>query len=214
MDIITPENYKCVNDAILFCHTFNKNIDDNLLSLISNYKKLIFSNYESLKIAIKWNNKLHEIEDQNDYKRAKFNKSIKKLPSTLTYISLGDSFNNLINLLPRQLNYLNTGDNFNKKVDNLCQLKKVRLGNKFDKNIDYLPNSLNALSLGFTFNKKVNNLSTSLKKIKLGFYFDKPLIKLPKKLNKVVFINSRFYNRKLPRMKHDDIIELKFKYKC
>ena len=79
--------------------------------------------------------------------------------------------------------------------------------------MNYLVLSLKTLVLGFNFNKKINNLPLSIEKMRLGFYFDRKLTKIPFKMKKIIFINSRFYNRKLPQFKNSNNIETQFKYK-
>ncbi len=81
-------NYITGNDTIMFNSVFNEKIDTEL---ISNYKKLIFSDYTLDK-------QLFEHYSNNNfegltYKRNKFNQDVSNLPQGITHLTFGGCFN-------------------------------------------------------------------------------------------------------------------------
>ena len=64
-------NYWIYEDYFIFKPEFNGKMND-YISIIKNYKKLIFSNYDDCKICIKTNNK-YVVEYDVNYKYSKFN---------------------------------------------------------------------------------------------------------------------------------------------
>ena len=131
-----------------------------------------------------------------------FNRSIDCLQNMhLTHLHLGITFDKSIDKLPRTLTHLmfHNCSNFNKSVDNLpTNLKYISFGYKFNQSVDNLPKSLIYLKLGFAFNKSIDNLPGSIKKLKLGFGFKILINNLPKSLTYLSFGNK--YNNIIPKL--------------
>ena len=114
-------NYITKGDTIIFSPDFNDDLD---IGLISNYAKLIFSNYTL-------DNKLFKAYENNDfhdnhfnglyYKCSKFNQKVNNLPYSLTHITFSDDFNQKVNDLPQTITHLIFGWCFNQEVNKLPQ---------------------------------------------------------------------------------------------
>ena len=108
--MIETVDYYIYEDSFIFKPYFNGFIND-YINIISNYKKLIFSNYNEPKLCVKANN--NYIANYHDkHKSSYFNKP------------LSDSLNNLT-----QLQQLTFGDCFNHplsdSLNNQIQLQKL-----------------------------------------------------------------------------------------
>ncbi len=131
------------NEIIIFKPRFSDFLD-KYYNVISQYNKLIFSNYGSLELFIE-NNNDYKIRNMNIYIESRFNKPVNNLPKNVTDIFFGDSFNQLVNNLPLNITHLTFGVCFNQLVD-------------------FLPNSIIELKFGCVFNQSLNLLPTSVKK--------------------------------------------------
>ena len=88
-----------ISDTIIFHSEYNNPLDINL---ISQYKKIIFSNYQL-------NKGICEAYGNNIFKKfigSKFNQEVNKLPSFITHLTFGYHFNQKVNLLPQLLTHL------------------------------------------------------------------------------------------------------------
>ena len=155
-------DYQCVDNKIIIDCFYDKKFDNQSLEIISNYDKLIFSDYN---VGIHNKNKFLKIwkkyydDDDGNYIRS--SGQIKKNDSI---------FNQKINNLPN-IYYLKMGENFNQKINNLPQLNILHLQHYFNQFIDYFPSSLKILDLSAcSFNKKGNNIPNSMINIKLSMY--------------------------------------------
>ena len=103
-----------ISDTIIFEPEYNDPLDINL---ISQYKKIIFSDYQlSDGICEAYGNNIF-----NNFKwiRSKFNQEVNLLtqPQLLTHLTFGHCFNQEVNLLPHLLTHLTFGHCFNQKVN-------------------------------------------------------------------------------------------------
>ena len=137
VDYITNE------DTIIFSPYYNGLIDTNLLS---EYNKIIFSNYK-----LDYNS--FENYKKLDFKNCKL---------------IGSKFNQKVEL-PENLTHLTFGKNFNQKVELPLSIKYLKLENDTMHNLDYLPEGIEVLELGEYLNDdSLCNLPNSLKIIKLN----------------------------------------------
>jgi len=175
--------YITKDDTIVFSPKFDKSLNCELLS---NHKKIIFSDYEL-------NNNLFDAYENNKFTDlglicSSFDQpltnSLNNLTS-LTHLTFGWYFNQpLDNSLDKltSLTQLTFGYCFNQpltnSLNNLTYLTRLTFGNYFnqplDNSLDNLT-SLTHLTLGWNFNQplgnSLNNL-TSLTHLTLGYYFD------------------------------------------
>ena len=140
------------SDTIIFSTNFNNKLD---IELLSNYTKIIFSDYPlvSEKYAKKNLFIRYEIGDFSDFSHrfstdvglydSLFNQEVNHLPSSITHLTFGKSFNKEVNNLPYSITHLTFGETFNQKID-------------------YLPSSITHLTFGKLFNQEVNNLPPSI----------------------------------------------------
>ena len=84
------ELYWIVDETLIFKPEFNEELD-NYYNVISQYNKIIFSNYNDPEITIKTENK-YNCEHNDKYKKSIFNKKL-KLTKNITHLSFGDCFN-------------------------------------------------------------------------------------------------------------------------
>jgi hypothetical protein len=178
--MIETNDYWIIEEQFIFKPHFDSSIDV-YKNIISQYNKLIFSNYTDVDICIKTNNNFDSIFF-NKYLGSKFNQKI-DLPQNLTYINFGNNFNQKVDL-PPNLVHINFGDCFNQQVDLPQNLVHINFGYDFNQKInlpldiiylninsnnknliDYLPDSIEELVLGFNFNLELNDLPQSIKKI-------------------------------------------------
>lgn len=114
-------NYWIYEDYFIFKPEFNGLIDD-CIPMISNYKKLIFSNYDNYELCIETNNEYIDKYSEN-YKKSKFNQPLE------------NSLNNLTQLVE-----LTFGNLFNQPLENslnnLTRLVKLTLGFKFNQELN------------------------------------------------------------------------------
>jgi Leucine-rich repeat (LRR) protein len=134
------EDYWVYQDYLIFKPAFNKKIYNN--ELLSNYNRIIFSNYTEPSICIKRNNKFRNNCPQFQF--SKFNQQL-ELPNTIRYLNFGSIFNTSINL-PNSIRYL-------------------RLGRRFNQPISNLPNSLEELTISKNNIETINNLEPKCKVI-------------------------------------------------
>jgi len=154
-------DYISYHDTIIFSPEFNKSLDSELLT---NYKKIIFSNYEL-------SNNLFGAYENNNFRNlkwfycSKFNQS------------LVDSFNNLTSLT-----HLTFSNNFNQPLDNsfnkLISLTHLtffgQLNQPLTNSLENLT-SLTHLTFGLDFNQHLTNSLeslTSLTHLTLGYHFN------------------------------------------
>ena len=148
------ELYWIIADTIIFKPEFSHSLN-NYVEIISQYKKIIFSNYNDSKITIETNNK-HDNKYNNIMNLSKFNQP------------LSDSLSNLINL-----KQLNISSCFNQplsdSLSNLLNLQQLNLGKYFNQP---LSNSLSKLinlqqlNLGKYFNNPILNIRSNLLTVK------------------------------------------------
>ena len=181
-------NWIAKEDTIIFAPEFNSELD---ISLVSNYAKLIFSNYEFddnelndelFKLITKnydydydcyYNDKYFSgtcIENKtiHRYEYSKFNKSVNNLPTSLTHLTFGCSFDKEVNVLPESITHLTFGEKFNQEANKL-------------------PASLTHLTFGYYFNQEVNVLPKNLTHLTFGYYFNQEVNVLPKKPDTINF---------------------------
>ena len=125
--------YITKGDIIIFDPSFNEELDP---SLLTNYKRIIFSNY-----ILKYN--LFEGYENTHvcklYSSSQFNHTINNLPPNLTHLTFGRSFDRTVDNLPPNLTHLTFGLDFNHPIDSL-------------------PPKITHLTLGIRFNQPINNL--------------------------------------------------------
>ena len=173
--------YWIISDTIIFKPEFNNDLDV-CKEIISQYPKLIFSNYNDPTITIDTNNN-YDLKYNNNYKESLFNQP------------LGDSLSNLINL--QQLTFCNwfnqpLGDS----LSNLINLKHLALGKSFNIPLE-IPFSVIKLSLNCSNENIINNLPNSIEELNFGSNFDLELNDLPNSIKKIVFDIESEYNKKL-----------------
>ena len=120
--------YITISDTIIFEPEYNEPLDINL---ISQYKKIIFSNYQlSEGICNAYENNIF-----NNFKLicSKFNQEVNMLPLLLTHLTFGTYFNQEVTNLPLMLTHLTFGTHFNQEVTKL-------------------PSFITYLTFGFKFN--------------------------------------------------------------
>ena len=141
------------NDTIIFSSEYNEPLDINLLS---QYKKVIFSNYEL--------SNLHEYFIDNILKN--------KCSSNLYLSCMLD---------PSEYDK----HRYNYKL-NLQNHLMYTFNSEFNQSVDNLPNTLTHITFGYEFNQEINNLPNSVELIQLPKYYDKKILKIPKELKKVI----------------------------
>jgi hypothetical protein len=173
--------YWIISDTIIFKPEFNETLD-KYIEIISQYPKLIFSNYNDPKIAIKTNN-VYDGEYRYFCNYSLFNQP------------LGNSLSNLINL--EQLTF---GYKFNQQLDkllsNLINLKYLGLGYSFNLPLE-IPYNIIKLSLDCSNQYIINNLPNNIEELYFGFFFDLELNDLPNSIKKIIFNKNSKYNREL-----------------
>ena len=181
--------YWIIDDAIIFKPTFNESLDD-YSDIISNYRILIFSNYNDPYIAIK-NGNMYNIKKIHLYVESSFNlsldNSLLKLIN-LTQLTFGRNFNKP---LGDSLSYLHNlreltfGNEFNcplgNSLSNLMNLRELTFGSHFNQPLDSsLSNltNLRELAFGYYFNQSLDDcLSnlTNLRELTLGYNFNQSI---------------------------------------
>ena len=127
-------SYITKDDTIIFSFDFNSKLN---IELISNYKKVIFSNYKLYdELFEHYEGKINYIYDYEGI----FNKTVNDLPNSITHLIFGHHFNQYIYKFP----------------DNLTQLT---FDYCFDNCVDNLPNGLIYLKFGWCFNKPISVLT-------------------------------------------------------
>jgi hypothetical protein len=210
LQMIETNDYWIIEDQFIFKPQFDLPIDV-YKNKISQYNKLVFSNYTDAHICIKTNNKYY-YEYYNKYLLSKFNQKV-DLPPNLVHINFGYFFNQKVDL-PPNLVYINFGEYFNQKVDLPLNLVYINFGEYFNQKVD-LPPNLIYLTFGHKFNQKVdlplnikylkidcNNknlidyLPDSIEELILDSNFDLELNDLPQSIKKIIF-NSYTYIHEL-----------------
>ena len=164
--MIETADYYIYEDSFIFKPYFNGIVND-YINIISNYKKIFFSNYNEPQLCVETNNKYYDIYRQKHI-YSYFNKP------------LSDSLNNQI-----QLQQLTFGSDFNQplgnSLKNLTNLQELTFGGRFNKPLgDSLNNQiqLQKLTFGSNFNQplgnSLNNL-TNLQELTFGLIFNHPL---------------------------------------
>ncbi len=148
-------NYIANCDTIIFNPELNDELD---IRLISNYAKLIFSDYAL-------DEKLFEHYSNNNFKSlkyegSKFNQDVSNLPQGLIHLTFGYEFNQDVSKLPQGLIHLTFGSYFNQDVSKL-------------------PSNITHLTFGYAFNQDVSNLPSNLTHLIFGWYFNQNVSKLP-----------------------------------
>jgi len=135
-------NHITNEDTIIFSPYYNKPIDINLLS---QYNKIIFSDYEL-------NEKYKNINLIVKPIVSKFNQEV-ELPENLTNLTFGYDFDQKVEL-PRNLTHLTFSCLFNQKVELPENLTHLTFGYYFNQKVE-LPENLTHLTFGKRFNQKV-----------------------------------------------------------
>ena len=217
--------YWIVDSAIIFKPEFNDSLD-KYTYIISNCRKLIFSNYNDPHMCLK-NNNIYNYYDITS-KVSLFNQPLDNSLSNLHNLreltlsfkfnhSLCDSLSNLSNL--RELTF---GYFFNQPLDdslsNLVNLRELILSEYFNQSLDNsLSNLVNLrkLSLGRYFNQPIvipgwitkltigcnsqqviDYLPFNIVELEFGYNFDLELNDLPSSIKKIK-IRNPYYNKKL-----------------
>ena len=174
-----------IDSAIIFKPSFNDSLDD-YTDIISNYRILIFSNYDDPHTSFK-NKNIHDYNDYKSYSKSLF---IHQLDNcllnllNLEELMFGDKFdiplnNSLLGLT--NLRKLTFGWDFDQPLNdsllNLVDLRELTFGHKFNQQLCYsLSNLINLIKLtfGYDFNKPINgSLSklVDLRKLTFGYEF-------------------------------------------
>ncbi len=141
-------------DTIIFDPEFNDELDVNL---ISNYTKLIFSDFAL-------DEKLFEYYSNNNFKDLEcigsgFDQDVSKLPPNITHLTFGRHFNRDVSKLPPFLTHLTFGYDFNRDVSELPPfLTYLTFGWNFNKDVSKLPTNITQLTFGWNFNQDVSKL--------------------------------------------------------
>ena len=189
------EPYWIIDDAIIFKPDFNDSLD-NYSDLISNYRILIFSNYNDPHQALKYDIDEMTSKPKNIYIGSSFNQPLGNslLNSLLNLhnlrkLTFGQDFNQpLIKFFDNKndkapennMNYL-PGRPLNNSLSNLTNLEELTFGICFNQPLnDTLSNltNLRELTFGDYFNQPLNNVLsnlTNLRKLILGFRFNQPI---------------------------------------
>jgi len=213
--------YWIVDNGIIFKPEFNESLD-SYVDIISNYRILIFSNYDDSYRALK-NNEFYS-----------YYKSKKLFAHSLFNNQLGNSFLNLIYLRELSLGY-----DFNQPLDNclsnLINLQKLTLSNEFNQSLDNALSNLHnlqKLTLGYDFNQHINipewitnlvvncnshsiidYLPSNIVELEFGSYFNLELNDLPSSIKKIK-IRNEDYDKKLNNLpKSIETLEISFEYK-
>ena len=197
------EDYLIYEESFIFKPEFDGSIDD-YINIISNVKKLIFTNYNDLEIFIKTNNK-YDKKYHSNYKCSKFNKPLSNSLNQLTQLqqlTFDRDFNqplyNSLNKLT-ELQQLTFGWNFNQSIEIPLNIKILKLNCNNIYLIENLPNSIEELYLLKDFDLELNNLPSSIKLISFdkNNNYDKDLNNLPSSLEKIILpkkYNNKIYN--------------------
>jgi hypothetical protein len=183
--MIETDDYWIIEDQFIFKPHFDSSIDV-YKNIISQYNKLVFSNYKDVDACIKTNN-VYDNKYDNKFSSSIFNQQV-ELPLNLVHINFGDYFNQKVDLpenlthinfgfhfnqkvnLPPNLVHINFGMNFNQKVELPLDIKYLKIDCNNRNIIDYLPDSIEELILDFDFDLELNDLPQSIKKIIFNSY--------------------------------------------
>ena len=205
--------YITISDTIIFDPEYNDPLDINL---ISQYKKIIFSDYQL-------SDGICEAYGNNNFKnfnyiRSKFNQDVTQLPQLLTHLTFGSDFNRKVTKLPQLLTHLTFGRYFNQEVTKLPQLlTHLTFGRYFNQEVVNLPRHLTHLTFGYEFNKTniylplgikylkldcnnfhiISQLSSNIEVLELDEEFNLELNDLPTLLKKIIFHKYSMYNKEL-----------------
>ena len=175
-----------LEDVIIFSPEFNEPLD---IELISNYKKVIFSDYVLDKDIFKAY--MFDIFTKLIIQFSTFNQEIKQLPQSITQLTFGNDFNqelSQLSIISQTLTHLTFGNYFNKEVNQLSQsLTHLIFGMNFNQEVNVLPNSITNITFGFYFNRKVNNLPQSITRLTFGFTFNQ-------EIKQIFYINKSISN--------------------
>jgi hypothetical protein len=164
------QDYWIYDDYFIFKPEFNGSLY-HYVDIISNYNKLIFSNYDDVEICVKTNNKYNRDYEKN-YTYSKFNQPIEdgaldKLTS-LQGLTFGHAFNQPVS---------------GGALDKLTSLQGLTFGSQFNQPVsggvfDKLT-QLQQLTFGFCFNQAVSggvfDKLTQLQQLTIGWSFSQPL---------------------------------------
>ena len=133
-----------ISDTIIFDPEYN---DPSDINLISQYKKIIFSNYQLT-------DGICEAYGNNNFNNfyhigSKFNQEVNWVIPLLTHLTFGQCFNQEVVRLPQLLTHSTFGRDFNQEVNLLPQyLTQLTLGRYFNQEVNLLPQYLTHLTLG------------------------------------------------------------------
>ena len=176
--MIETTDYYIYEDSFIFKPDFNGFLN-NYINIISNYKKIFFSNYNESVLCVETNNKYYDIYYKK-YKFSSFNQPLGdslKNQIQLQQLIFGRNFNQLLgdslNYL-RNLQQLTFGWEFNQplgnSLKNQIQLQQLTFGRKFNQPLDDLLNNLKKLqelTLDNEFNMQID-IPTNIKILKLN----------------------------------------------
>ncbi len=144
------------------------------------------------------------------------------LPDDLEHLSLPDEFNCELKKLPSNLKILKLGNKFNKPIDLIQKLNSFGKESlemivfseysKFSQPIVRLSSNLKVLIFGDEFSQELNCLPIGLKVLRLGKKFNYPLDNLPCSLDELV-IGSSLFNHPINNLP-DGLTKLYFKNDC
>jgi hypothetical protein len=208
--MIETNDYWIIEDQFIFKPHFNLSIDV-YKNIISQYNKLVFSDYDDVYACIKTNNE-YDNKYSNNFIGSKFNQEV-DLPLNLVHINFGYRFDQKVDL-PPNLVHINFGCRFDQKVDLPSNLTHLTFGDYFNQKVN-LPYNLKHLTFGYDFNQKVdlpldikylkinsNNknlidyLPDSIEELVLDCDFNLELNDLPQSIKKITFY-SNYYNKEL-----------------
>lgn len=209
---IETNNYWIYDGKLIFKPNFNECINEHyvLLLFLSKIDTIIFSEYDNLRIFLKFSDVVPNMYHKN-FVRSKFNKKIEfekyiniinitkiifpnsfnqdvKLKNYygLKYLVFGHEFDSILEL-EEGLEYLSFGYNFNQNLILLKSLKYVKFGSNFDRLI-ILSQSLEQLIFGSCFNQPIE-LNNNLKQLTFGQKFNQ-YIQLNDNLTRLTFSNN------------------------
>lgn len=211
------KDYIIYNDEIIIFRPLYNDDLANYETVISNYKKIIFSNFENMLTSIEDNN-LMILEDYSNeefnkiincvyskphlfkpnfssiknYKKSQYNYPINfNYYEHVTHLTLGHDYNCSFYYTPESslnLTHLTFGHSFNQTLILPKNVTHLTFGNKFNQKIN-LPNNLTHLTFGYEFNQKVN-LPEKLTYLIFGFNFNQK-VNLPNNIIKLKINNNK-----------------------
>ena len=198
-----------ISDTIIFDPKYNDPLDINL---ISQYKKIIFSDYQ-LSEGI-YNAYENNIFNNFIWVGSYFNQKVNLLPHQLTHLTFGWMFNQEVDNLPHLLTHLTFGSCFNQEVNWVTPLlTHLTSGFAFNKPNIYLPSGIKYLKLDCNNSYIIAQLSSNIEVLELDKEFNLELNDLPNLLKKIIFHEESDYDKELNCLpKFVEQIQLPYNY--